>query len=69
MSNLIQISLRPFVCSTTNQLTISCPRPHRLWDKLSQTLQRSGGNRVFEETQEHERLLPVHPGPRLKDQG
>lgn len=43
--------------------------PLRLWDKLPQALQRSGGDCVLEETQEHNGVLPVHPGPQPEDQG
>nr|XP_043887264.1 RAS guanyl-releasing protein 4 isoform X5 [Solea senegalensis] len=41
----------------------------RLWDKLSQTLQGSGGNGVLKETQKHNWVLPMHPRARPQNQG
>lgn len=41
----------------------------RLWDKLSQALSRSGGNRMLEETEKPIWVLPVHARVRIQDQG
>lgn len=41
----------------------------RLWDKLSQALSRSGGNRMLEETEKHVWVLPLHPCVWIQDQG